>query len=560
MTKWYIKQHRPEEIEALVNNLKVDRLLACCLLNRGHLRPRNCRTFLQPTSISPPNPFLLPSMKEATSRILEAIEKKERICIYGDYDADGVTAISILKQGLQQLGGDVFYYIPDRFFEGVGLHSDRLTSLQKDEGVSLVITVDTGIRAFDEMTFARSIGLDVIITDHHCPSDKLPEAVAVVNPHLPSSDYPFKDLCGAGVAFKLIQALDQLVPNTLNMERYIQIAAIGTIADMVPLRDENRWIVATGLKAISKDPQSPLRPLLRKVGIRGEPDAMDVSFKVAPRINAPGRLGDPDTAIEFFNLEPGRELTRVVDVMDGMNTVRQMLERDLETRIENQLRHAIRSTIPPFLMLAGRHWHRGILGIMACKIMRRFKRPVCILSFDDQLAYGSMRSIPGVNLMDALGKITPLLSSFGGHPEAAGVTLPLTNLPQFKQRMTELIAPCLKEAEGHSSFHVDAEIHWEDLGPKLFTAIRKMAPFGIGNAAPIFYSANLILESEVRRKGPWYHFEASDGSVSRKCSFYHPIELNEQFERFDSIDLVYSITPFRDEYQLQIVEMRPSKN
>lgn len=560
MGTWHIKQHRPEEIEALVNQLKVDKLLARCLLNRGHLRPRHCQAFLQPMNASPPDPFQLPGMEAATTRILQAIDKGERICIYGDYDADGVTAISILTQGLGQLGGDAFYYIPDRFFEGVGLNTQRLAALQADEGVGLVITVDTGIRAFEEMTFARSIGLDVIITDHHTPSDRLPDALAVVNPHLEDSAYPFKDLCGAGVALKLIQAMDSLIPDVLNINRYLQIAAIGTIADMVPLRDENRWIVASGLKAIASDPTSPLRALLRKVGIKGEPDAMDVSFKVAPRINAPGRLGDPDTAIRFFSMENSRELAKIVETMDGMNCIRQMLERDLEQRIETQLRHAIRGKVPPFLMLAGRYWHRGILGIMACKIMRRFKRPVCVLSFDDTTAYGSLRSLEGINLMDTLQDIKPLLTTFGGHPEAAGVTLPLTNLPQFKSRMTELLEPKLAEAEARSSFSVDAEIHWEDLGPKLFTTIRKMAPFGIGNAAPVFYSANLILESEVRRKGSWYHFEASDGSVSRKCSFYHPIELSEQFEQFDSIDLVYSITPFRDEYQLQIVEMRPSKN
>ncbi len=557
--RWQIKEQDPDKVEQLAQSFKLDRLLAKCLLNRNVPRFQDVDFFLDPETYQWPDPFLIPDMDKAIDRIIEAIEKNERICIYGDYDADGVCAIAILTQAIGALGGDTFFYIPDRYFEGAGVNTERLRLLQEEDGVGLVITVDTGIRAFEEMSFAREIDLDVIITDHHTPDTLHPDALAVLNPKIQGSNYPFDGLCGAGVALKIVQALDLCFPGTLDMERFLELAAIGTIADMVPLREENRWIVAKGLKAIDREEKGPIRGLIRKLGIRGEVSALDISYKVAPRINAPGRLGDPDTAISFFRCENPEEINTIIETMDGMNTIRQMIEKDLEAKLEIQLKDSYRKGPPPFILVAGRHWHRGVLGIMACKILRRYSRPACVLSFDSKNAHGSIRATAGLNLLDALHQISSLLTSFGGHPEAAGVTLQVTNVPQFKARMTELLAPMVN-GHGNGQTYVDAVINWHDLNNELFESLAKMAPFGIGNAVPIFLSANLILESELMRKGPWFHFEASDGNVSHKCSFYHPDSLSPHFERFDSVDLVYSITPFRDEFQLQILEMIPSQN
>ena len=556
---WRVKMQDPEQVSQLARSHNLDELLVKCILNREVLKFQEMDYFLAPARYQPPDPFLMPDMKIAADRVLDAIQKGERICIYGDYDADGVTAIAILTQAIRELGGNVFYFIPDRFFEGVGLHAASLKQLQEEEEVGLVITVDTGIRAFEEIDFAKEIKLDVIITDHHPPGGGRPNAFAVVNPKMEGSRYPFDGLCGAGVAFKLVQALGQVSSRPLNLNKYMQIAAIGTIADMVPLREENRWIVAQGLKAISQDESGPIRSLLRKLGIRGAANALDISFKVAPRINAPGRLGDPDTAISFFDCTLQSDTYRIIETMEGMNTLRQKLERELEEKLELQLRHAFRQKIPPFVMVAGRHWHRGILGILACKMLRRFSRPACVLSFDAENAHGSIRGLPGLNLLEALQEISPLLSSFGGHPEAAGISLPITNVPQFKLRMTEILGPRVSKNHQEVPFEVDAVIRWRDLNSNLCEKLWQLAPFGIGNSVPVFLSPNLILESELSRKGPWYHFEVSDGCVSRKCSFYHPIDLDPGFERFDSVDLIYSLTPFRDNYQVQIVEMRPSK-
>jgi len=555
---WRVKEPDPGRVSKLARTCNLDPLVARCMLNRNISDIRLVESFLKPNSYTPSNPYLMPDMALAVERIEAAVRRGERICVYGDYDADGVTAIAILTQGLRELGAEAFYYIPDRFFEGVGLHNGCLQRLKEQRGVGLVITVDTGIRAFEEMKFARAIGLDVIITDHHTPDDTLPDALAVLNPKAPGSEYPFDGLCGAGVAFKLLQALDRRQPGALNMNKYIQIAAIGTVADMVPLLEENRWLVAEGLRAINNDDHGPIRALLRRLGIRGEATALDISFKVAPRINAPGRLGDPDTAIAFFACEDPRDIHRIIEFMDGMNYVRQMLEREHEEKLELQLRHSIRKQAPPFILAAGRHWHRGILGILACKTSRRFGRPACAMSFDSEKAHGSIRGIPGVDLLECLHQIAPLLISYGGHPEAAGVCLSITNVPQFKNRMAELLAPKIAAGEGASPFAIDAEVCWRDLDEKVFESICKLAPFGIGNAMPVFMSPNLILESELLRRGPWFHFEVSDGNVSRKCSFYHPADLRFEFERFDSVDLVYSLAPFRDDYQVQILEMRPS--
>lgn len=554
---WHILDQDPEEVAELAASHNIDPLMAKCLLNRDIQKHQNLSSFLQPCDYEAHDPFLIPDMDKAVARVNQAIARGERICIYGDYDADGVTAIAILTQALEELGAQVFYYIPDRFFEGVGLNCSRLKHLKERENFSLIITVDTGVRAFEEIDYGRAIGLDLIITDHHTPDDERPDALAVLNPKIKGSKYPFKDLSGAGVAFKLVQAIVKDKPE-FQLGKYLKIAAIGTVADMVPLREENRWIVAQGLKEINREDQGPIRSLVKRLGIRGQVTALDISFKIAPRINAPGRLGDPETAINFFNNTQPKDCYRTVDIMDGMNSVRQMLERDLEAKMELQLRHSFREGLPPFILLAGRHWHRGILGIMACKILRRFGKPACILSFDDNEAHGSIRGIPGINVLEPLDKIASLLTSYGGHPEAAGVSLPVTNVPQFRARMSELLAPQIARLKNRALLRVDAEIAWGDLGRDMFTQIKQLAPFGIGNAMPTFLSRNLILESDLLRKGPWYLFEASDGSTSRRCSFYHPLDLKFEFERYDSIDLIYSLTPFKDRYQVQISEMRPS--
>jgi single-stranded-DNA-specific exonuclease len=556
---WRVKSPDPYRVQVMAKTYGLDPLLARCILNREIERFQEIDSFLEPDQYEPPSPFLMPDMHKTVTRIGQAIANNERICIYGDYDADGVTAIAILLGAIEDLGGDVFYYIPDRFFEGVGLHADRLRALHDQERVGLVITVDTGIRAFEEMEFARKIGLDVIITDHHTPDPERPDAFAVLNPKTACSKYPFDGLSGAGVAFKVVQALDEYHPGKINLRRAVKIAAVGTIADMVPLREENRWIVSRGLREIQREENGPFRALLRKVGVRGRANALDISFKLAPRINAPGRLGDPDTAIAFLRCKTAKDAVPIIDIMDGMNTIRQMLEKDLEAKLELQLQAAYRRKVPPFILVTGRHWHRGILGIMACKIVRRYKRPACVLSIDDHEAHGSMRGVPGVNLVDALNQIEPLLNSFGGHPEAAGVSMPITNIPQFKARMTEILNHEISDPQHHAKVSVDAEVAWSDMGRELFAKLLRLAPFGIGNTIPVFMSTNLILESEPVRRGPWYHFEASDGNISRRCSFYHPTELNYEFERFDSVDLVFSLTPFREDYQVQIIEMRPTE-
>lgn len=532
-------------------------LLARCLTLRGICDPQAIDEFLHLEEFKPHDPALMPGMAQAVERIVRAVNSASRICIYGDYDADGVSAIAILLQAIRALGGICFHYIPDRFLEGVGLHCDRL-ALLKSQGVDLVITVDTGSRAMEEMRFAAAIGLDVIITDHHTPGEQTPCAYAVLNPKLPGSRYPFRSLCGAGVAFKLASALDHALPGRLDLERLLKIAAIATVADMVPLHGENRWIVWAGLRAMDREEKGPLRSLLRKVGVRGAVQATDISFRVAPRLNAPGRLGDPDPAIALLDNPTPEEAGRLIEIMDGMNTVRQMIERDLSERLEDQVRAILAKDLPSFVLLAGRNWHRGILGIMACKMLRRFNRPVAVLSYGQTEAHGSIRSLPGVDLMKALGQLSSLLTSFGGHTEAAGICLPITNIPQFKMRMNELLH---QEIAGHHEQtrpSVDAELAWSAIDEKLFRTLQCLAPHGMGNPQPVFLSRNLILESTPQMRGAWAHFEVSDGNLSRRCSCYLPLGFAQPFERFDSVDIHYALTPYRESFQIQVLEMKPS--
>lgn len=559
-TIWAVPEDHAELVEQFVETHGLDPILARCLVNRGLRRTQDVREFLEPENYESPDPFLLPGMDRAVERISRAVDQGERICVYGDYDADGVASIAILTQAIRSLGGEIFHYIPDRFFEGVGLNANRIQQLKEQEHVTLIITVDTGSRAFEEMRFARELGMDVIVTDHHTPDQELPDALAVINPKREGSRYPERFLCGAGVAFKLAQGLARVHQDRIDLSKLVKVAAIGTIADMVPLIGENRWLVEWGLKEMGREERGPIQNLLRKVGIRGRVHSLDISFRLAPRINAPGRLGDPDIAIAFFDSHEHEQNLRIIETMEGMNTVRQMIEKDLTDRLESQIRAILAKELPSFVLLAGRNWHRGILGIMACKMLRRLSRPVCILSYGRQDAHGSIRGLPGMDLMKPLRQLSSLLTSFGGHAEAAGVCLSITNIPQFKERMNELLKPQLDEILPQITPFIDAEIEWRDVNRSLFNRLQTLSPFGIGNPAPVFMSRNLILESELVRKGPWYHFEVSDGSHAKHCSYYHPMDLPFELERFDSVDLLFSVVPFKDDYQVQIVDLRPSPN
>ncbi len=556
---WLVCAEHQDIVEKISQQFGMADIVSRCLVNRGLQDLDDLDGFLLLEEYVPPSPFLMPDMDIAVERVSKAIENNERICIYGDYDADGVSSIAILSQAIRSLEGDVFHYIPDRFFEGVGLNCDRLKLLKEEDAVDLVITVDTGSRAFAEMDFAKEIGLDIIVTDHHTPDDQRPNALAVLNPKLKYSAYPGPSLAGAGVAYKLAAGLATRYPGQINLNELIKIAAIGTVADMVPLRGENRWIVHRGLQEIDREERGPIRSLLRKVGVRGRAHSLDISFRVAPRINAPGRLGDPDTAIRFFETESPRDIHRIIDIMEGMNRVRQTIEKDMTDRLESQIQAVLANELPTFVLMAGRNWHRGILGIMACKMLRRLSRPVCILSYGEEEAHGSIRALPGMDVMKALNELGSLMRSFGGHAEAAGVCLPITNIPLFRDRMNELLADQVREQIPHISQFVDAEVEWKDVNQRMFEGIYKLAPFGVGNPIPVFLSRNLILESNLSRKGPWYHFEVSDGATSRRCTFYQPLELEEPFERFDSIDLLFSVTPFKDDFQIQVVEIRLSR-
>lgn len=555
---WLLLETKENQVAQLKSS-GVSQLLARCLVHRGLNQEAEVRRFLKLEDFEVPDPFLMPDLEVAVDRIVNAVNTGERICIYGDYDADGVSSITILLQAIRALGGRVFYYIPDRFFEGVGLNCERLTKLV-EEGVSLVITVDTGSRAFEEMAYAAEIGLDVIITDHHTPTEERPNALAVLNPKMHGSFYPFHGLCGAGVALKLAQGLDKRVPGKIKLNECLKIAAIATVADMVPLQDENRWIVWQGLKQMDLEEKGPIRSLLKKVGVKGPVQSLDISFRVAPRINAPGRLGDPDVAIALLDDPSSKEITRLIDIMEGMNTVRQMIEKDLTDRLEAQVQSIMAKDLPHFVLLAGRNWHRGILGIMACKMLRRLERPVCILSYGQEEAHGSIRALPGVDLIRALNHLSPLLSSFGGHPEAAGISLPITNIPQFKVRMNELLSKQVAPILQSEKPFVDAIIDWSHIGDEMFRSVCQLAPFGIGNPAPIFLTKNLILENDPLIKGPWVHLEVSDGEYTHRCSHYAPSGLNFPLERFDSVDLLFSLMPYRDGFQIQVLEIKHSED
>lgn len=425
-TRWQLVEAEESQVRELAGKLEIHPLTARLLINRGVSDPEQARRFLQVDLSGIYSPFLMDGIQEAVDRIRAALDQREKILIYGDYDVDGVSSTTLLMKMFQGLEADVDYYIPNRFTEGYGLNENALRRA-KEAGVQLMISVDTGISAVKEAKIARQLGLDLIITDHHEPPAVLPEGVAVINPKKPGCSYPCKLLAGVGVAFKLAHALLGRVP-----EEVLDLAALGTIADLVPLMDENRVIAALGLKEINRRRNIGLSALMDVAGIQGEVTAGHVGFSLGPRINAGGRLDTAGTAVELLLTEDPKQARVLAEELDGMNRERQKLVEE----IAGEACAAVESAPEKhrrFIVVAAPGWNVGVIGIVASRLVEKYYRPTIVLGIDEEtgMAKGSARSIAGLDLYQALTTCTDLLSQFGGHEMAAGMSLPRKTLKSF---------------------------------------------------------------------------------------------------------------------------------
>ena len=466
-------------------------LVAQLLHNRGIFEPSQAEIFLSADKRLEVDPFLLPDVHQAVSRTYQALLSGETIAIYGDFDADGITATALLVQGLSALGGKVIPYIPRRISEGYGLHIAGLEKLRK-QGVSLVITVDTGISALAPVKEARKMGIDVVVTDHHVPLDSLPTAKAVVNPKRCDSAYGSIELAGVGVAFKLLQALLKGSGQEALVDRSLDLVALGTVTDMVPLIGENRYWVKRGLELLNDTKRLGLQELIRYAGLEaGSLDAQSISWILGPRLNAAGRLDDATTSYQLLITENPQEASSLASELEEKNAKRRRLGDQLQTRAREAVTAA--GVDLPLLMAGDEDYPPGVLGLVAGRLAEEFYRPVVLLRLGAETCRGSGRSIPEFDLMAALADCQDLLSNFGGHAKAAGFNVPTKNLAQLQQRLSDSAQAQLAGLDLRPHIDIDAEVPLSVFSQEAFEEMQRLAPFGQGNPLPTFVSRQVEL-------------------------------------------------------------------
>ena len=475
----------------LAGALRIRELAARVLLARGISRPEQALRFLRPSLEHLHDPFLLAGMTEALARLKKAIANREKILIYGDYDVDGTMSVVMLKKAIELAGGHADFHVPHRLKDGYGMRTEVIEEASRN-GVHLIISVDTGIRAQQVVGAARERGIDVIVTDHHLPEAELPPALAVLNPNRPECPYPEKNLCGAGVAFKLVQALvsglDWPEEKRNRMLRsFLKLAGIATVADVVPLTGENRVIVKHGLDGLDRVTNPGLRALLDVAGLGPgtRPTAEQVAFRIAPRINAAGRMSHAENVIHMFLTGEPDKARALANELHELNQERQQTEQDM---VRTVLEICEAQPVTPSecaLVFSGANWHRGVVGIVASRLVERFCRPVFVLSEEDGQAQGSGRSIRAFHLLDALESMGDLFTRFGGHRQAAGLSLPLERLEEFRRRFNDYAAARLTPEDFVPQIAIDAVLQLKELDDASVNELLAMAPFGFGNPPPL---------------------------------------------------------------------------
>ncbi len=492
--RWLVNKTNQEFLDYLAKKTSISTALAQILINRGFKDEKSIKDFLSPSLNNLHDPFLMPDMKKAVERIKTALKNNETVLVHGDYDADGITATALLVSCLRKLGLETLYYIPDRITEGYGLNEKGILKTQ-ELGINLLITVDCGISSEKETAMAVSMGIDVIITDHHEPpithsnsskQNKLPAATAVVNPHRADSEYPFKHLAGVGVAYKLVQAL--LSNSEFSEEdsaNFLSIVALGTIADSVPLIGENRILTAHGLKAFKKDSSVPwMNALIETGGIGNREIYSDLlSFTIIPRINAVGRLGDSSEVVELFLTADTVKAKRIAGFLDDQNKKRKKVEENV---FKSALAMIDKDNIENAIVLFSDEWHPGVLGIVASRLVEMFYRPVFLFSVKGDVSKGSSRSVPPFNIFKGITECSELFIAYGGHSQAAGIKLKTDKLSDFREKINSVIENTLNKDDIVPIIEIDAGIELFKVTPNLLREIRLLEPFGKSNQKPVF--------------------------------------------------------------------------
>ena len=535
--KWQIYDINEEIISEIENKYKINKLLATILANRGITTEESIRLFLNPTRDDFHDPFLITDMEKAVERIITAINKKEKITIYGDYDVDGITSITVLKSFLRDRGIEVDTYIPNRLDEGYGLNNSAIDKI-KNKGCELMITVDCGISAIDEVNYANSLGIEVIVTDHHEAGNEIPKALAVIDNKRKDSTYPFRELAGVGVVFKLIQALS--IKLNLKEEeylKYLDIVCIGTISDIVPLVDENRVITKLGLMLVRQTRNIGLQAVLKSSGY-SKIDSNTISFGVAPRLNACGRMGKADEALKLFLSKNVNEVIQLSKELNDFNRERQEKEKEI---YENAIAQIEKEHLDEknTIILRGKNWHHGVIGIVSSKITEKYFKPSILLSFEEnEIGKGSGRSIPGFDLHEALMQCLDVIEKFGGHAMAVGITVREEHFDEFREKF-ENIAISKHIEEILPIINIDAKINLSDINKEMVESLKELEPFGEGNKMPIFAFKNLKIDSiRALSEGKHLKLTLKDNNTIVSAIGFNLGHMVEEYRIGDKIDVV----------------------
>ncbi|MBE6649452.1 MAG: single-stranded-DNA-specific exonuclease RecJ [Ruminococcaceae bacterium] len=567
--KWIVNKTDGEIVRKIMNELNVPALVAKILAARGVVGKEDGEKYLRCDEKVLYDPFLLKDMDKAVERIKRAIDNKEKVCIYGDYDVDGITSTIILYKFLSEKGVECTYFIPERIQDGYGLSAGAIERLAGE--FSLIITVDTGITAIEEAKLAKNLGLDMVITDHHRYGDEIPDAVAVVNPHRPDCEYPFKNLAGVGVVFKLICALSGENGTEDVLKKFGDIVAIGTIADVMPIVDENRYISAYGLQLLKNTCNVGLKALMEEAGVYKDGIAAKklnstvVGYTIAPRINAAGRITSAHRAAELLLSEEKEEAKKIAAELCEINKRRQALEMEMFSEALLQIEEKCKED--RVLVLSSDGWHQGVIGVVASKITEKYSLPSILISFDGDLGKGSGRSIKGFSIMDALKNSESHLVKFGGHELAAGLTINRDNLEDFRRSINEYAKKNMNDEITVPVVNIDCEVALSELSLESVKELQLLEPYGLQNPQPVFTVKNVeIVDIAPISEGKHTKFKVKEKGAQ---SFFYSVFFGMAYDNFsftsgDMCDIVFSAEineHFRSpSVQLFIKQVRPMES
>lgn len=487
--RWKFKQRNDDEtVQNLAKALKIPKSLAIVLSGRGLINTDEVEKFFNPSMTEIHDPFLMKGMDKAVDRILEAVENKQLIWVHGDYDVDGTASTALVCQFIKEIGGNIEYFIPDRFKDGYGL-SEKSIQMGIDRGAELLLTVDVGITSYEPLKFAEKKQLDTVICDHHEPGDLLPNVYAILDPLIPGCNYPFKYLSACGVAFKLIQGIAIKLGDEELAFKYLDYVAIASVADMVPLVGENRSLVFYGLQLLNTKMRPGLKGLMYCTGLKkGTMTASNIVYAVAPLINAAGRLGDAKRSVEMMMQEDENAAFRIAQELEEENRKRRLFDRNTFEDSIPYAKKQIKEENARALVLFKENWHAGVIGIVASRLVDKFNMPTVLMTSIDGMAKGSARSINNFDVHAALKQCDDLLFEYGGHKHAAGLSLEIKNIPEFRRRFNDIAEQNLSRDMLVPEIEIDAELELNELSPKFIETLNRFSPYGFANYKPVFFS------------------------------------------------------------------------